>query len=95
VSGTIIGVEGGVTQVGKFSVVMINRGERENIKVGNVMAIYKKGETIKDRVSGGAVELPDERAGLLMVFRTFEKMSFALVLEADRALAIGDLLQNP
>ncbi len=95
ISGTIIGVEGGVQQVGKYNVVMINRGDREGLKVGNVLAIYKKGEVVVDRVSGGKVSLPDERAGLLMVFRTFNKMSFALVLEADRPLTVGDSLQNP
>jgi hypothetical protein len=95
ITGTIIAVEGGVQQVGKYNVVMINRGDREGLKVGNVLAIYKKGEVVVDRVTGGKVSLPDERAGLLMVFRTFKKMSFALVLEADRPLTIGDALQNP
>ncbi len=95
ITGSIIGVEGGVRQVGKFNVVMINRGDREGIKMGNVLAIYKKGEVVKDRVHGGKVALPDERAGILMVFRTFKKMSLALVLEADRPLSVGDTLQNP
>jgi hypothetical protein len=39
--------------------------------------------------------LPDERAGLLMVFRTFEKTAFGLVLEADRPLAVSDKVRNP
>lgn len=91
----IIAVEGGVTQVGTFNVVILNRGEREGLQIGNVMAIYKAGEVVDDRVRGGKVALPDERAGLLMVFRTFEKMSFALVLEADRALAVKDKVRNP
>jgi len=91
----IVAVEGGVTQVGKFNVVMINRGEREGLQIGNVLAIYKTGEIVSDRVRGGKVALPDERAGLLMVFRTFEKMSFALVLEADRSLAVNDKVRNP
>jgi hypothetical protein len=91
----IIAVEGGVTQVGKFNVVIINRGEREGLQIGNVLAIYKAGEVVADRVKGGKVVLPDERSGLMMVFRTFEKMSFALVLEADRALAVNDKVRNP
>lgn len=95
ISAQIIAVEGGVSQVGKFNVVMINRGEREGLQIGNVMAIFKAGEIVTDRVKGGKVALPDERAGLLMVFRTFEKMSFALVLEADRALAVNDKVRNP
>ncbi len=95
VEALIIAVEGGVTQVGKFNVVMINRGEREGLQVGNVLAIYKAGEVVTDRVRGGKVALPDERAGLLMIFRTFEKMSFGLVLETDRALAVNDKVRNP
>jgi LysM domain len=94
-NGLIIAVEGGVTQVGKYNVVMINRGEREGIQIGNVLAIFKAGEVVRDRVRGGKIALPDERAGLLMVFRTFEKMSFGLVLEADRALAVNDKVKNP
>lgn len=95
INAQIIAVEGGVTQVGKFNVVIINRGEREGMQIGNVLAIYKAGEVVRDRVKGGKVVLPDERAGLLMVFRTFEKVSFGLVLEADRALAVNDKVRNP
>jgi hypothetical protein len=91
----IIAVEGGVTQIGKFNVVIINRGEREGLQVGNVLAIYKRGEVVRDRVRGGSVALPDERAGLMMVFRTFEKASFGLVLESDRPLAVYDKAKNP
>lgn len=95
IKGSIIAVEGGVTQVGKMNVVIINRGEREGLQIGNVLAIHKKGEVIRDRVSGGSVALPDERAGLVMIFRTFEKMSFGLVMEADRPLAVHDKVLNP
>lgn len=91
----IIAVEGGVTQVGKMDVVVINRGDREGLTVGNVLAVYKRGGVIKDRVKGDMVTLPDERAGLVMVFRTFEKLSLGLVLEAERPLAIKDLVRNP
>jgi len=90
VAGRIIDVEGGVSQVGTLNVVAINQGEREGLQIGNLLAIYKKGETIRDRITGENVTLPSERAGLLMVFRTFEKMSFGLVLTADRPLAIRD-----
>ncbi len=95
INGVIMAVERGVSQIGKLDVVFLNRGEREGLQVGNVLAIYRTGETVKDRVKGGSVTLPDERAGLLMVFRTFEKMSFALVLETDRPLAVGDKVRNP
>ncbi|MBE8715602.1 LysM peptidoglycan-binding domain-containing protein [Cellvibrio polysaccharolyticus] len=95
VDGLILAVEGGVTQIGKMNVVILNRGDREGLAVGNVLAIYKQGELVRDRVTGKNVQLPDERAGLLMVFRTFEKMSFGLVLEADRPLSTNDKIRNP
>lgn len=91
----IMAVEGGVTQVGKYNVIMINRGEREGMASGDVVAIFKKGEVVVDRVQGGKIKLPDEKAGTAMVFRTFQKMSFALVMEADRSLSVGDILRNP
>lgn len=95
INGLIMAVEGGVSQVGKLDVVMVNKGEREGLLVGNVLAVYKRGETTRDPVTGESVTLPDERAGLVMVFRTFEKMSLALVLEAERPLAVNDKLLNP
>lgn len=95
INGLIMAVEGGVSQVGKLDVIMVNKGEREGLLVGNVLAVYKRGETTRDPVTGESVTLPDERAGLVMVFRTFEKMSLALVLEAERPLAVNDKLLNP
>jgi hypothetical protein len=95
IDGLIVAVEGGVSQVGKMNVVIINRGEREGLLVGNVLAIHQQGELVVDRVTGKRVQLPDERAGLLMVFRTFEKMAFGLVLEADRPLSTTDKVRNP
>ena len=95
IEGVIMTVEDGVTQVGALDVVAINRGVREGLEVGNVLAIYKRGETVKDPVTRELVTLPKERAGLLMVFRPFEKMSYGLVLEADRPLEINDIVQNP
>lgn len=95
VEGVILDVESGVSQIGKYNVVMISRGTREGLEEGNVLAIYKRGELVRDQVRGGTVALPDERAGLLMVFRTFEKMSLGLVLEADRPLSVEDKVKNP
>jgi len=95
IEGVILAVEKGLNQVGNMSVVIINRGEREGLVAGNVMAIYKRGGKIRDRVSGGKVQLPDERAGLLMVFRTFDKLSLGLVLEAYRGISVEDYVRNP
>ncbi|WIO74276.1 LysM peptidoglycan-binding domain-containing protein [Porticoccaceae bacterium LTM1] len=95
IDGLIMGVEDGLTQVGHLDVVALNKGGRDGIEDGNILAIYKKGETVRDRVAGDLVTLPPERAGLVMVFRTFEKMSYGLVMSADRPLKVMDLVRNP
>jgi hypothetical protein len=95
VVGQIISVFGGVAHIGQYDVVVLNRGEREGIEVGNTLAIYKLGAVAPDPVTREAVQLPSERAGLLMVFRTFEKLSYALVLQTDQPLAIYDEVRNP
>ena len=95
VDGRIIDVPRGVTQVGQFDVVTLNKGARDGLAVGNVLAVYKTGESVRDRVTGETVKIPDERSGLLMVFRTYDKLSYGLVLQATRQLAVSDKVRNP
>ena len=95
ISGVILAVEGGVTQIGHLDVVAINRGAREGLKEGNVLEISKRGGMVNDPVTNEAVQLPATRAGLLMVFRTFEKMSYGLILHATQPLAVMDTVANP
>lgn len=95
VQGRMIAVMSGVNQIGQFNVVVINQGERDGVKEGNVLAIFKEGGVVLDRVTRTKVRLPAERAGLMMVFRTFEKVSYGLVLKAKKTLAVGDQVRNP
>lgn len=145
VSGKIISVVDGVSQIGQFQVVVLNLGKRHGIETGHVMAVYQRGETIidpyaqrpsdvmmekaesgieldpakqggvpgflqalddvvvdaSDRITGEfdavveTVKLPDERAGTIMVFRPYENISYALVMEATRAMHINDAVKNP
>lgn len=95
IEGEIIGVEQGVNQVGKLDVVAVNRGEREKLEVGDVLLIFKKGDTVRDRVTNEVIQLPAEKSGLLMIFSVFEKMSYGIVLEAERPLRTGDMLRSP
>ena len=95
VEGQILAVIGGVNQIGTHQVVVINRGSREGLVAGNVLAIYQTGSTINDRISNKTVKLPDEKAGLMMVFRTFEKLSYALVMRANRNMHVLDTVRNP
>ena len=95
VDGLIIAVERGVANIGRYDVVVINRGDREGLATGDVLSVSQAGELIRDTVGSGKVKLPSERAGLLIVFKVFEKVSYGLILEADRPLSIFDEVGNP
>ncbi len=95
IKGVIVDVPRGVNQIGQFDVVTINKGARDGLAEGNVLAVYKTGETVRDRVTGEMVKIPDERAGLMMVFRTYDKLSYGLVLMATRQLELQDKVRNP
>ncbi|QIB50441.1 LysM peptidoglycan-binding domain-containing protein [Pseudomonas sp. OIL-1] len=95
VNGLILDVPNGVTQIGQYDVVLLNKGAVDGLKEGNVLAIYKTGEVVRDRIQNNQVQLPDERGGLLMVFRVYERMSYGIVLNASRQLAIMDKVRNP
>jgi len=98
VNGTIIDVFNGVTNIGQYSVVALDRGERDGLEAGTVLRINNLGPTVLDKVTkdrNDTVKLPNEKAGVLMVFRTFEKISFALVMSATRAIHVRDQVVNP
>ena len=86
-----------VVNAAQNQVVVINRGSRDGIENGQVMAIMKDGPRLIDQTDPARTELklPDERNGLLMVFRTFEKLSYALVLDITDGVKVGDHLVNP
>ncbi len=98
VEGSIISLFNGVDQIGQFSVVVIDRGIADGINPGTVLRVDQRGETIRDVVtpnSRDTVTLPDEEAGLLMVFRSFERVSFGLVMHATRVMHLKDRVRNP
>jgi len=99
VDGAIVSVYGdAVALVGQSQVVVINKGLADGVENGHVLAILKAGRQIVDRSKDGeraALKLPDERNGLLMVFRTFDRLSYGLVLEIGDAVSIGDRVATP
>lgn len=95
IDATIMEVVGGVLNVGKLDVVMIDIGTSEGINEGSVFGVYKDGEAVKDPKHRGKVDLPDERAGNLMVFKAFDSISYALVMSAEMPLSVGDALGKP
>jgi hypothetical protein len=88
-------VEGGLTQIGDMSVVVINKGKRDGLQIGNVLAVYQAGKHVFDKISQTNVILPDTRAGLAMVFEAYEKVSYAIILKTSRPLSVFDVVKNP
>ena len=95
IDGRIISVVGGVTQIGQYMVVVMNRGTNNGLEVGDVLTVWQAGEVVKDRVEGGSVKLPDEEAGTIMVFKVFDRISYGLVMEATQAIHVHDAVRNP
>jgi hypothetical protein len=98
VEGRIISTLSGSLLIGQYAVVVINRGTEAGLEPGHVLRAYKTGETIRDtqrRALGQKVRLPDEPAGTMMVFRTADRLSYALVMEATSPLALLDTVRNP
>ena len=91
----MIAVDGGVSQIGTTDIVVLNRGARDGLEVGHVLAIYQTGQVVFDEVARDNVRLPDVRAGLAMVFEVADKASYALVLKANRPLKVMDKVKNP
>ncbi len=106
IAGRLIAVADGVTVIGQYQVVVINKGARDGLVPGNVLAVYKNGDVVRDDEKNGflagsrkffapRVRLPDERSGTYMVFKTFDRISFGLIMEAENIIHVGDRVENP
>ena len=137
IKGQILSVRGSVADISQYSIVSINRGSRDGVEVGHVLASVRRGDQmvretrttlfsdlfgfgpktvevkpvspVPDTLVAGAdpkatpvvvrgderVLLPDERSGLVFIFRTFEKISYGMVLKSVRPISVGDVVQTP
>ena len=105
-NGRIMAVSNGVSVIGQYEVVVINRGAADGLAPGNVLAVYQAGEVVPDnknkgflngmsRLSSQKVRLPDERSGTFMVFKTFDHLSYGLIMEATNIIRVADRVENP
>ena len=104
-NGRIIAVANGVTIIGQYEVVVVNRGARDGLAPGNVLAVFDTGPVVLDTDKKGffnldtlgakKVALPSERTGTFMVFKTFDNISYGLIMEATNLIRVGDKIQNP
>jgi len=95
--GYILGTKEELNQIGTNDVVIISIGKRENVEEGNVLNIYRAGKSVKDPMYKGwrtrKIKLPDEKVGKLLVYKTFDKMSMAIVLEASEIVHLQDIVK--
>ena len=98
IEGQIVSIYGSaVLYAAGNQVVVLNRGARDGLERGHVMAIQRSGARLTDRTDSARtqIRLPNERNGLMMVFRIFEKVSYALILESTDGVKVGDRFVNP
>lgn len=97
IAARIISVYGAVAEGGRNSIVALSRGKRDGLEIGHVLAISRSGRLVSHSYAGQkeAIKLPDERYGLLFVFRVFDRVSYALVMDVSRSVVPGDLVVNP
>jgi LysM repeat protein len=96
--GRIVSIYGDGVNAGQNQVVSINRGRRDGIERGHVLALWRAGKPAVDATTPGrkvAMRLPDERHGLIFVFRTFERVSYALILNVLEPVSAGDRFTQP
>jgi hypothetical protein len=108
VRGRILDVVAGADLIGSYDVVVINRGQRDGIAPGNILAIDQAGDKVADIYRGGRqidegvdrsfapkVQLPSERTGTMLVFKVFDRVSYALIVGAADAIHVGDYIRSP
>lgn len=105
IDATVIAVQSH-SVIGQYQVVALNRGSRHGLEPGHILGVSQRGPVVRDRYAKGGlgagalgrgtkVQLPHERVGLVMVFKAFDRMSYALVMETSHEIRHGDLAHNP
>jgi hypothetical protein len=97
VGGQIASIYGEALTAGQSQIVSLNRGARDGLERGTVLALWRNGSTIRDVTVADKplIKLPDERHGLLLVFRVFDRMSYALILNVKEPVKPGDRFTQP
>mgnify|MGYP001170221603 CR=1 FL=1 len=93
----VLSIYGGVQYGGPQTVIVLNRGKKDGIEAGHVLAIDTAGVTLDDRFQGEkkTYVLPDSRNGLVFVFRVFDRVAYALVMSAQKPVGVGDVARTP
>ena len=98
IEGNIISLLDGISQLGQYQTVAINLGLRHGITTGTVLAVKREGKVVIDRYEeekNFKVKLPDERSGLIMVIRSYDKMSYALIMDVNTPIRLNEVVHTP
>ncbi len=96
-AGQIASIYGDGLNAGQNQIVALNKGTRDGMERGHVLALWRKGNVMIDSTDAARpnIKLPDERHGLLFVFRVFDRMSYALILSVQEPVRAGDTFTQP
>ncbi|WP_263081445.1 LysM peptidoglycan-binding domain-containing protein [Endozoicomonas sp. Mp262] len=94
VHGKVVSILNGDSKAGKHDTIIISIGNQESLRPGDVLAIQSN-RKIRDRFSKQKVRLPPQDIGMAMIYRSFDKLSYGIVMSASQEIEIGDFLNNP
>lgn len=94
-TGHIIAAPGGLRFIGRLQVVAIDLGTEDGLQPGHVLRVEQQGELINDPRTRELIQLPATAAGEVMVFKPYNRVSYALVMRASNVVAVGDVVQTP
>jgi hypothetical protein len=89
IDGRIIGILAEKSMAAQYDAVVINRGEREGLRVGDLLGIFEADVAMRDSISGDRISLPGNQVAEVMIYRTFEKLSYGLILNSTRPTSPG------
>ena len=97
IAGRIISVYGDAITAGQNQIVALNRGSADGLERGHVLSLWRAGRVVKDRTDerNENVQLPDEAHGVLFVFQTFKRVSYALIISVKEPVSTGDRFSEP
>jgi hypothetical protein len=87
----------GLSQIGQHQTVVLNLGTADGMEKGMMLTVYQAGKVVRDSISHlpeNKVQLPDKRAGIIMIFCVFDHISYGLVMGAERAVHVYDIVRN-
>jgi hypothetical protein len=97
IDGRVISVYGGVGAAGRGSIVSLNRGASDGLEIGHVLALERNRVVVQrdeeDRKVN--VQIPPERIGLVFIFRTFDRVSYALIVRSEGTAEVNDFVRTP